>query len=122
MRSRSFADVDPTYGTPRDAEWKFGLPAIRAQPAEPGDFFIWNQAVLHWGSRPSWRERESRVSMAFEFQRMDCRPFNGPIIRPKIPMPFDMRLRIIAKQVLQFRHMYRIDPGVERMAIDLVGG
>ena len=33
----------------------------------------------------------------------------------------DERLKLVAKQVLQYRHMYRVDPGVEQVAIKLVG-
>jgi hypothetical protein len=49
------AMLDPTYGTPQDGQWKFELQSIRALPATPGDLLMWNQAVLHWGSRSSSR-------------------------------------------------------------------
>jgi hypothetical protein len=115
------ANADPTYGTPRDAEWRFELPAVRALPAEPGDFLMWNQAVLHWGSRTSLRADETRVSMAFEFQRLDIPPYNQPLLKPNTPLPFEMRLKLIAKQILQYRHMYRVEPALEQWALKLVG-
>ncbi|MGH6872711.1 MAG: phytanoyl-CoA dioxygenase family protein [Rhizomicrobium sp.] len=115
------ADRDPTYGTANDTKMLFEYPAIRALPAAPGDFFIWNQATLHWGSRTSPRATESRVSMAFEFQRLDVPPFNGPLIAPRAAMPFARRLRLVAKQMLQYRHMYTIDPELERLAVALLG-
>jgi hypothetical protein len=115
------AKSDPTYGTPKENEWRFELPAIRALPANPGEVLIWNQAVLHWGSRTSKRATESRISMAFEFQSNDSKPFNKPILPPDKWVPFDMRLRLIAKQVLQYRHMYKVDPKIEKVAGELVG-
>ncbi|MFO1183944.1 MAG: phytanoyl-CoA dioxygenase family protein [Bauldia sp.] len=115
------AHADPTYGTPHENEYLFELPAIRALPAKAGDVLVWNQAVIHWGSRTSHRATESRVSMAFEFQANDSRPFNKPILPPNEPIPFELRLRLIAKQVLQYRHMYKVDPQIEQVATELVG-
>jgi hypothetical protein len=114
------AHADPTYGTPQENEWRFQLPAIRALPAKPGDVLVWNQAVLHWGSRTSQLATESRVSMAFEFQASDSKPFNTPILPRGEWVPFDVRLKLIAKQVLQYRHMYKVDPKIEAVAAELV--
>ena len=77
------AYFDPTYGTPEDETWKFGFESARALPAAPGDVFMWNQAVAHWGSRCSPYATETRVSMAFEFQRADVEPFNQPLLDRK---------------------------------------
>ena len=115
------ANMDPVYGTPQDHEMRFDHAAARALPAEPGDFFMWNQAVMHWGSRTSFRAKESRVSMAFEFQRTDVAPFNQPLIKPGKHLSFDHRLKLVAKQVLQYRHMYRVDPAIEAVALKLLG-
>jgi len=114
------ANLDPTYGTAQDREWKFEHAAIRALPGEAGDVFMWNQAVLHWGSRTSPRGGESRVSMAFEFQRADVAPMNTPLMAPLAFLPFGARLKLIAKQVLQYRHMYKVDPTIERLATQIV--
>ena len=114
------ANADPTYGTPRDNELRFEHNAIRALPAEPDDIFVWTQAVLHWGSRSSLYAEESRVSMAFEFQRADVAPFNLPLLAPGQIPRFDMRLRLVAKQILQYRHMYHVDPTLERWAASLL--
>jgi hypothetical protein len=115
------AHADPVYGTANDKEWRFDLPSIRALPAQPGDILVWNQAVLHWGSRSSPRAEQSRVSMAFEFQRSDSVPFAQPILPPNQMLPFEMRLKLIARQVLQYRHMYKVDPVVEKLALELAG-
>ena len=110
-----------SYGTPHENEIRFELPAIRALPAKAGEILVWNQALLHWGSHSSHRATESRISMAFEFQANDSKPFNTPILPPDKPVPFDLRLRLIAKQVLQYRHMYRVNPQIEQVAVELVG-
>jgi Phytanoyl-CoA dioxygenase (PhyH) len=115
------AHADPTYGTPHENEWRFELPAIRALPAKPGEVLVWNQAVLHWGSRTSQRATETRISMAFEFQASDTKPFNTPILPRGKWVPFDSRLKLIAKQVLQYRHMYKVEPEIEQVAAELVG-
>jgi hypothetical protein len=114
------ACFDPTYGTDDDKTWKFELPSIRALPGNPGDFFVWNQAVLHWGSKTSRLAPESRVSMAFEFQRADIPPINQPLMPPLSILPFESRLKLIAKQILQYRHMYKVDEEIEKIAIELV--
>ena len=113
------ADADPTYGTPRQDLHQFELPAIRALPAAPGDVLVWNQAVLHWGSRGSWREKETRVSIAFEFQAGDAPPLREPILPPGKLVPFETRLALIGWQILQYRHMYRIDPKIQKLAAEL---
>ena len=115
------AHADPTYGTPHENESRFELPAIRALPVKPGEILVWNQAVLHWGSRSSRLATEPRISMAFEFQANDSKPFNTPVLPPGKPLPFELRLRMIAKQVLQYRHMYKVDPQIEQVAVELVG-
>ena len=113
------ATLDPTYGTKDDWDWKFEYPSIRALPAQPGDFLIWNQAVLHWGSKSSPLGDASRVSMAFEFQRADIEPFNNPVIAPLSILPFERRLQLIAKQILQYWHMYTVDPHLKEFAQSL---
>jgi len=115
------AHADPTYATPHENEYRFELPAIRALPAKPGEILVWNQAVVHWGSRTSRRATESRISMAFEFQASDSKPFNTPVLPRGKWVPFDVRLGLIAKQVLQYRHMYKVDAQIERVAAELVG-
>lgn len=100
------AMLDPTYNTENEQLRQFEYSSIRALPAKPGDFFMWNQAVLHWGGQSSPRAQESRVSMAFEFQRADVEPFNTPLLKPLTILSFEDRLKLIAKQILQYQHMY----------------
>jgi ectoine hydroxylase-related dioxygenase (phytanoyl-CoA dioxygenase family) len=115
------ADRDPTYGTDRDSQWTFAYPDVRALPAVTGDVFVWNQAVLHWGAHASPMARDPRLSMAFEFQRDDVAPFNEPLIPATSILRFEDRLKLIGKQILQYKHMYRVAPEVEEAARILVG-
>ncbi|MGZ6218338.1 MAG: phytanoyl-CoA dioxygenase family protein [Vulcanimicrobiaceae bacterium] len=110
---------DPTYGTPEDGNYKFDYQSIRALPAEPGDVMIWNQAVCHWGSQASALGTEPRISMALEIQRPEIPPINPPMINPMATIPFDLRLNLVARQVLQYAHMYAITPQLERFARDV---
>jgi SEC-C motif/Phytanoyl-CoA dioxygenase (PhyH) len=114
------AQHDPTYATADETEMKFEYQSIRALPANPGDFFIWNQALFHWGSRTSPHAAESRVSMAFQFQRADVPPFNSPLIDPLRVPPFEARVKLIAQQLYRYRHMYELDPQLAQMASDLL--
>ncbi len=110
------ADRDPTYDTPEERDHRIDYPDIRALPAEPGAILGWNQAVLHWGSRTADRDAPPRISLAFEFQAGDVPPFNQPLMRPRDLPVFGARLKLIAKQILQYRHMYPLDPTMEAVA------
>jgi hypothetical protein len=89
---------------------------VRALPATAGSVLAWNQAVLHWGGRASRLAEGPRVSAAFEFQRGDKPAFNSPLLDPKKTPPFRQRLGLIAKQVLQYKHMYPLTADVARLA------
>jgi hypothetical protein len=112
------AQHDPTYATADESEMKFEYQSIRALPADPGDFVIWNQAVFHWGGRTSPDAAESRVSMAFQFQRADVPPFNSPLIEPLRVPPFETRVKLIARQLYRYRHMYELDPRLAQVAFE----
>lgn len=113
------ADRDPTYGTPQDQDYRMALPDIRALPAEPGAILGWNQALLHWGSHCADRDAPPRISLAFEFQAGEAEPFNQPLMRPRDLPVFGARLKLVAKQILQYRHMYPLDPAVEAIAVQM---
>ena len=69
---------------------------------------------------PRTTPRNHGSAWRFEFQALDSKPFNTPILPPDQPVPFDLRLRLVCKQVLQYRHMYNVDPQIERVAAELV--
>jgi hypothetical protein len=115
------ASRDPQYGAgagQRSAP--FALPAVRALPAEPGEFLVWNQAVLHWGGASSRFADAPRISMALEFQRGDIAPFNEPLLDPAAVLPLARRLWLVGKQILQYRHMYPLSPDMEALARTLL--
>src|SRR5580704_14970999 len=114
------APLDPTYATADETEMKFDYQSIRALPAAPGDFVIWNQALFHWGSRSSPHADESRVSIAFQLQRTDVPAFDSPLIDPLVAPPFEARLRLIARQLYRYRHMYELDPELVQLASEPV--
>lgn len=111
------AHADPLYNLLPDPNGPvpngFGA---RALPVVPGEWLCWNQAVLHWGSPSSEFAESPRMSMALEFQRGDVPPFNMPLLE-RAPLPsYDWRLRLVGKQILQYRHMYGFSDGLTNLA------
>lgn len=111
------ADRDPVYGTEQENDHrKVDYPSIRALPAKPGDYLCWNQAVLHWGAQSSQFGGAPRMSMALEFQRADEAPFNEPLIQTLGVLPYSDRLKLCAKQILQYAHMYPLPKPMQDFA------
>jgi len=110
------AHRDPSYNSPEEHELTFALPDVRALPTALGDVLIWNQAVLHWGAQASQLTNEPRISLAFEFQSTDVKPFNLPLLEPLHFYDFSYRLKLIAKQVLQYQHMYTLEPELKHFS------
>jgi hypothetical protein len=110
------ADRDPTYATPQDKEWKHKHSDVRALPAAAGSVLCWTQAVLHWGSNTSPRGAAPRISVAFEFQSGQVPPMNEPVTSPSIMPNLPLRLAMIAKQILQYQHMYPLEEPVAQLA------
>ncbi|HXC54006.1 MAG TPA: phytanoyl-CoA dioxygenase family protein [Rhizomicrobium sp.] len=115
------ASCDPVYGTPSDNEIRFDLQSVRALPAAAGDVLMWNQSVLHWGGRTAPRATESRVSIAFEFQRADIAPYNKVVLKPDVLPGFEARLALIAQQILQYPHARTFDAATLAIARRLAG-
>ncbi len=114
------ANRDPVYNTPQETVWQINATSIRALPGRPGDYLCWNQAVLHWGSESSRFAPHPRISMALEFQRGDMQPFNQPQMTPLETLDFQARLKLVGKQILQYRHMYPLAARFESLAQALV--
>jgi hypothetical protein len=115
------ANRDPVYGTPDDAKWQIDVAKVRALPARPGEFLCWNQAVLHWGGEASRFAPDPRISMALEFQTGERAPFNTPLIPPFANLDFESRLKLVGKQILQYKHMYPLAARFEALAKGLLG-
>lgn len=115
------ANLDEDYHQFDDRNSVVNPQGIRALPANAGSILMWNQRVIHWGGTSSPRAKEPRISFAIEFQRADERPYNEPLLYfPDELMPFDMRLMFVAKQFLQYTHMYHISPELKALAEKLL--
>jgi hypothetical protein len=114
------ASRDPVYGTENEKDWQVDFPSIRALPGAPGDFFVWNQAVLHWGAQSSPFAEKPRMSMALEFQRVGIPPFNAPLLGTLPLLDFPSRLKLVAKQILQYQHMYPLPSDTHAMAHEVL--
>lgn len=97
------ADCDPRYGKENDMDFEFDIPSIRALPAKPGDYMYWNGAVIHWGAKSSPRGEHPRISLGVNFQRGDIAAYNTPLLDPKEKLGFELRLALVAKQLVQYR-------------------
>jgi hypothetical protein len=111
------ADRDPTYGTDEDNSWQFKRADIRALPAQAGDILFWNEAILHWGSRPANRDDLApRISIGFEYVKSDfletCYPHYDFGFYPD----FKTRLAIIATQF----KLYLTYEGFPKIFIDFI--
>ncbi len=111
------ADRDTIYYKDGENGFQSTLPDVRALPADGGDVLVWTQRAFHWGARSAdVHDLGPRHSMAFEYQRSDIPAFNAPLLDPnKIP-DFKSRMGLIAKQVLQYTHMYEFSPELVKMA------
>lgn len=110
------ANRDRAYNTERESSFDFEYAAVRALPAKPGDAFIWNHAILHWGARASERATNPRISIAFEYQRGDIKQMKDMIIEPQSLPSFEQRLDLIARQIVSYTHMYNFDKSMIEFA------
>ena len=111
------ANLDTDYHNFAERDSEVNVKGMRALPVSAGSILMWNQRVIHWGGTASPRAREPRISFAMEFQRADERPYNEPLLHfPDYLLPFDMRLMLVAKQFMQYTHMYSISPELKRLA------
>jgi len=112
------ANWDPYFINP-EIKNDFEAQNVRALPAKAGSALGWNQAILHWGGRASKKAQNPRVSIAFELQRNDITPFNNPLFSP-YPLPdLKFRLKLIGKQILQYKHMYPLSDKMKSIAESL---
>ena len=111
------ADKDPTYATDEEGNWSFTRADIRALPASPGDLLLWNEAVLHWGSRPALRDNlEPRISIGFEFIKSDFLETCYPNYKFGYYPDFKTRLAIIATQF----KLYLTEQGFPKTFVEFI--
>ena len=118
------ASEDPTYYTFDDIKntkyWPKMLKNVRALPVKTGSVIIWNQNVWHWGSKTSSSPFvESRISLAFAFQVRRTKSHNTPVSDPLLLLPFKDRIAIIAKQIIQYQHMYSLESDIKNLAEEI---
>lgn len=115
------ANLDADYNNFDERDSDVDAQGIRALPVDAGSVLMWNQRVIHWGGTSSPRAKEPRISFAIEFQRADERPYNEPLLHfPDELLPFNLRLMLVAKQFLQYTHMYSISPELKALAEKLL--
>lgn len=107
------ADLDPNYNTEKEQDFTFPYNDVRARPCPAGTIMCWNQAILHWGGRSSNRAQNPRISISLEFQRADVDAFNKPLLPNDSLPPFEVRMKLIALQILQYKHLYPLSPELE---------
>ena len=108
------ASFDPRYhhdGRPNE-EISIPFQDIRALPASAGTALGWSARLLHWGSRTSVWTQTPRISVAFEFQSHDFSSGAPFVLPPTIP-PFSLRLGLVARQLLQYRHFVHLTEEME---------
>ncbi len=111
------ADKDPSYNTEEETSWSFSRTDIRALPAEPGDILFWNEAVVHWGSRPANRKNlKPRISIGFEYIKSNFKETCYPNYKFGYYPDFQTRLAVIATQ---FR-LYLSESGFPEIFIDFI--
>ncbi len=97
------------------------LQNIRALPATAGSMLAWNQGLIHWGSRASWRAREPRRSAAFEFQRGDIAPINEPLLEVSPALAFHQRLALIGNVLIRYQRRHPLTAALREIAETLLG-
>lgn len=100
-------DADPVYGTPeedRKLDWEPLLHRIRnLSSAGSASVYLWDQSVLHWSSGPAWGG--GRRSYSIEYQAIDGpAELDHPLLRCQAPS-LGVRVRLIAKNILQLKHL-----------------
>jgi hypothetical protein len=117
--TRSLPSNGCMYVLPKGLEFEMltmqNIQHARALPAAPGTVLLWNQNVWHWSGQSSRRAPNPRVSMAFELQTASVPPFQTPLLDPlACPPPLNVRLGLVAQQILQYRHFTRLEgPQIE---------
>ena len=98
------ANRDPVYGTENEDKLQVDLTQIRALPAKPGDFIVWSQALLHWGSATTRFAAHPRISLGMDFRRADFPDFDGTEFNvvPFANLDFNERLKLIARNIHAF--------------------
>jgi len=118
------ADHDHGYGLSAPASKmlssQVNLSDIRALPCEAGDALFWTSMAYHWGSRSADdHDFPPRMSISFEFQRLDVSYYNQPLLGMDTLLTFQQRLALIAKQIKQYSRMAKMGVHTISMAREI---
>ncbi len=109
---------DRHYNTEKEDIPNFDYQDIRALLASPGDVYIWNHEVFHWGARAAYRPGgEPRISLSYEYAAKDTEHIKPPILDPKLVPSYDERVKLVAMQILQYSHMTNFPKAVLDFAL-----
>lgn len=107
-------------GGEKDGLYGFDLSSIRALPALPGNILMWNQYLFHWGGRTSPMAVSPRISVSFEFQSAKIPGLRKTLMKNRTIYSFEERLGLIAKQILQYQHMYPLNDSLREVAENIM--
>jgi hypothetical protein len=86
--------------------------------ASPGDVYIWNHEVYHWGARAAYRPGgEPRISLSYEYAATDTAHIKLPILDPQKVPSYEERVKLVAMQILQYTHMTNFPKNVMDFAL-----
>ncbi len=102
-----------SYGKPGE-EATVSYQDIRAVPAKAGAVLFWSSQLLHWGGRSSERAVQPRMSVAFEVQVQSLKPLAKPLLPVHEVPAFEVRLALVARQLLQYQHMVDVPPALSQ--------
>ena len=79
-------------------------------------------ALLAVPAAPTLFAEQPRISMALEFQKAAAAPFNTPLLGTLPVLSFENRLKLTAKQIIQYKHMYPLPPEMQTLAQRVLSG
>jgi ectoine hydroxylase-related dioxygenase (phytanoyl-CoA dioxygenase family) len=117
----SNADVDTgcIHVLPRSQDQAYSALAstrgLRPLATRAGDGWLWDQRLLHWGGNVREHAPLPRRSLALEFRRARATAVANRFLVPSLAQ----RLRLIAAQVIRYRHLHSLAPQVSLDAVRL---
>lgn len=105
------AGQDRNYGKSDSERADASLPGIRCLPAQAGDALIWTGEVYHWQARPDRHNLDGPLlNLTWEFQSLDAKPLENPLIESFPYVPFETRLGLLARQMPKHRSEFSASP------------
>jgi len=81
---------------------------------------LWTHHAFHWGSHfADEHDLPPRMSIAFEFQRLDVAPFKQPLLELDALPTFEQRLALISMQFGQFAHIDKLGDDLKALIMKI---